>query len=370
LIVATQILGWKNYSRYVLSALEQSGLDFGYCQTVTFDYDTYEYFQVPRVFRISDALTAASLMRAKVEREVNGLEGVDYFLIIGHQLSLFLYRYLRTKRFTIVLDATPVTSLKGQRRVEKNNARSLLKSFSSKVIDYFLFRRVLSKAHSFIAMSSYVKESLIVDYGVEADSIFVAYPPQEIKQVEMECVRAKRPRDKINLIFVGNDFARKGGDFLEKVFSDELSRIANLKVVSNDPSSKALAMLDGVEVLEGLDQSAVFHEMRLSDVLLFPSWKDEFGLVIAEAMSQGLAIFARECGAQGELVKSGTNGKLFGYYDPPEYWREAIKTLHRERDTTLPCYKEQSLRMANEKFNYSAFNSKVRNACVKAMSNM
>lgn len=64
------------------------------------------------------------------------------------------------------------------------------------------------------------------------------------------------------------------------------------------------------------DQAAVSAMYRLSDVLVLPSDREPWGLVVNEAVAAGMAVVASDVvGAAAELVRDGANGRLFSAGD-------------------------------------------------------
>ena len=62
--------------------------------------------------------------------------------------------------------------------------------------------------------------------------------------------------------------------------------------------------------IPSLPHDKVLAEMRAHDVLVFPSLFEGFGLVITEAMSQGLPVVTTERTAGPDFIKHGENGWL------------------------------------------------------------
>jgi glycosyltransferase involved in cell wall biosynthesis len=57
-------------------------------------------------------------------------------------------------------------------------------------------------------------------------------------------------------------------------------------------------------------EERVVDEYRRHDVLVFPSTYEGFGLVVLEAMSQGLPVIATPAGCAPELVRAGETGMI------------------------------------------------------------
>jgi glycosyltransferase involved in cell wall biosynthesis len=96
--------------------------------------------------------------------------------------------------------------------------------------------------------------------------------------------------------------------------------------------------------------------MKQSDIFLFPSWRDELGLVLCEAVSQGVAVLARKSGAQDELVLDDINGRLFDFSSTPEEWRASILEMANDTDKLI-TYKQNSLVLAKKMLDPTNFAS-------------
>jgi glycosyltransferase involved in cell wall biosynthesis len=65
-----------------------------------------------------------------------------------------------------------------------------------------------------------------------------------------------------------------------------------------------------VRVIDRVPEEQVLGEFRRHDVLVFPSTYEGFGLVVLEAMSQGLPVIATPVGCAPELVRDGETGMI------------------------------------------------------------
>lgn len=119
-------------------------------------------------------------------------------------------------------------------------------------------------------------------------------------------------RRKIKLLFVGSLSQQKG---LANLFnaienlSDNIELTIVGKKVSDDcqPLNRAL---EKYKWIPSLPHSEVLKIMHMSDVLLFPSLFEGFGMVITEAMSQGTPVITTRNTAGIDLIKHGENGWL------------------------------------------------------------
>jgi glycosyltransferase involved in cell wall biosynthesis len=71
-----------------------------------------------------------------------------------------------------------------------------------------------------------------------------------------------------------------------------------------------------VTVVERVPEDRVIEEYRRHDLLVFPSTYEGFGLVVLEAMSQGLPAVATAVGCVPDLIRDGENGVIVPVRDP------------------------------------------------------
>jgi glycosyltransferase involved in cell wall biosynthesis len=118
------------------------------------------------------------------------------------------------------------------------------------------------------------------------------------------------------LLFCGTWTGVKGVDYLARAFSEYVARggHARLTVIggsvkpeiivgSFDESARSL-----VDVVDRVPEEQVMTAFRDHDVLVFPSTYEGFGLVVPEAMSQGLPVIATPVGCVPDLIRHEETG--------------------------------------------------------------
>jgi len=138
--------------------------------------------------------------------------------------------------------------------------------------------------------------------------------------------KEKRP---LRLLFVGGLSQRKGiADLFEA--ADNLGSQIELTVVGKS-NSLACPALDSALTkhrwIPGLSHPEVLKLMRETDVLVFPSLFEGFGLVITEAMSQGTPVITTERTAGPDLIVDGKNGWLIKAGSPGALQRAVERLL-------------------------------------------
>ena len=151
-----------------------------------------------------------------------------------------------------------------------------------------------------------------IDISKFEDKIVVVYPAIH----KMESVKTKN--DRVNLLFIGRYFQRKGG--LETLKSFEIlakKYDVALTIVSNIPSYiiKKYKDFNNIYFYGLLPREVLFEKyFPQSDILVFPTQYDTFGMVFLEAMAFALPIVSLYNFATPEIIENGKNGYLIKPY--------------------------------------------------------
>jgi hypothetical protein len=195
------------------------------------------------------------------------------------------------------------------------------------------FRRALSSTVGVLALSDVVRREVVGLAPHLAETALVARPPVPDWAPEV----AGRPRSDagaagrpLRLLFVGNDFVRKGGDRLPEIAQRLRAEMpAVLRVVSNDPAAAAI-LGDAGEVVRGVRHPAELSEVYAwADVLLLPTRNDTNPLVITEAAVAGVPSVVSNIGAVAEVVEHARRGWLMDRSASNEAWGEPARGASR-----------------------------------------
>jgi glycosyltransferase involved in cell wall biosynthesis len=114
----------------------------------------------------------------------------------------------------------------------------------------------------------------------------------------------------LKLLFVGGLSQRKG---IANLFAavERIGANVELTVIGRKPTEHCVPLNQSLQkhrYIASLPHHQVLQEMKASDVLVFPSLFEGFGLVITEAMSQGTPVITtdRTCGP--DLILNDKNG--------------------------------------------------------------
>jgi len=167
-------------------------------------------------------------------------------------------------------------------------------------------RASLKAADTITAVSRFLAESAHRELGVTRN-IQVIY--NGIETAEFYPANKKPAGKGIRILFAGNLHRRKGA-FLLPAISRKLNPGITIGYTRGLRSKTPLPSVSGLIDLGNVPLKEMPELYRQYDMLLFPSVREGFGLVLAEAMSCGLPIVASNTSAIPELVIDGKGGFL------------------------------------------------------------
>jgi glycosyltransferase involved in cell wall biosynthesis len=163
-----------------------------------------------------------------------------------------------------------------------------------------------------IVVASQFTASTLKDYPGKLPPIAIVpygFPTVTVDQPKTINVSGK---NRLKLLFVGGLSQRKGiADIFEAVKG--LEDYVELTVVGLKAGPGCAALDEALSKhtwIPSLPHDEVLKLMREKDVLLFPSLFEGFGLVITEAMSQGMPVITTDRTAGPDVINHGENGWL------------------------------------------------------------
>jgi len=167
---------------------------------------------------------------------------------------------------------------------------------------------IFSRCAGLAPWSSWARASLLHDYGMNPSVIQVLPPGVDVDEWAPRPVRRSGA---LQILFVGGDFHRKGGDVLVEWFRQRGRGRCELHIVSNDPAAMDLGDVD-IHVHRGLQpNSPQLRELYWgSDAFVLPSLSEPFGIAAVEALAAGLPVVAARVGGLTDIVDHGETGYL------------------------------------------------------------
>lgn len=178
-----------------------------------------------------------------------------------------------------------------------------------------LNQRAFRAAKRLVSWSQWAKDSLVADYGVPAEKIEVIPPGIDVARWDF----APRPeRACLDLLFVGGDFARKGGDTLlaaRERLPEAVRRRVRFHIVTR---SEGIPAEEGIVVHRGLSANSapLMALFAQADAFVFPTRGDCLPLAVLEALAAGLPVITTAVAALPEAVVDGVSGRIVPTDDP------------------------------------------------------
>ncbi|MHB8481160.1 MAG: glycosyltransferase family 4 protein [Nitrospiria bacterium] len=357
LFVLSKLLGGESFTQNLVRAVNKI---LGITPVFLFlEAADYKRFSAPKLIQLSSGLETQWVIRKKFKDDLNIRCGNFDFLFFQSISFLLAFDFLIKKYPAAVAhDSTSILAQK-LNYLEKPAFRVKMKGVLNNAIFTPYLRKVIRNVDIFLPRTEWCANSLREDFAVSTEKIHVTLPPQDLSLFKPFFM--KIGNDKPNLLFVGNDFERKGGDFLINLYEACLSDKANLTIVSNDAKLRERKFSAGIEVVQGLtpqDQHRLAEIFQRADIFVFPTRKEHLGIVLCEAASSGLALIATDVGGVSDVVKDGYNGYLMPYGSGIEQWTGKIRELISDGHK-LELFKRNSRKLAEEKLSLPEFENKI-----------
>lgn len=286
LCVLSGVLGNRIFSSRLAESVERV---VGSVERVWLDASAYAKYPAPALFRSISALESELVARRMLAGRRPQVAVVN-----GYTIGMAT----RAGKLIVATDATP--AIVNHMRAPQDAARRVLGSVLS-----YRFARFARRVDAWLPICTTVRDSLVNDYGVNPARCFVTRAPQAV--IHVDARRAALPRSP-ELLFVGNDFARKGGPLLLEARRAGLLNNCALTVVSNDQSLAGVE-IEGVRIVRGINNPAQISDLyRRATLLVLPTTFDMYPNVICEALAHGLPFVATRVGGIGEMVDDSGAG--------------------------------------------------------------
>jgi glycosyltransferase involved in cell wall biosynthesis len=250
-------------------------------------------------------------------RVVKNLETVDISHIIDHQYAHLVHKLNSKVKVITVHDLIPVIYSK------------LLKK------DPYLFKYSLNHLkyfHKVIATSQNTKKDILKYTDCPEEKIEVLYSPVEEFfnsarfSNDVLCKKFKIPINKKKILVVGKHFY-KNLDTSLKVFKNLIDRnvdVALIKLGNFEDIKIEDRYKDKIFQITNLTRQEVSEIYKITDVLLFPSIYEGYGLPTLEAMKSGVPVVCSNSSSLPEIV--GGAALMSGYADV-NFFTDAIYKL-------------------------------------------
>ncbi len=189
-------------------------------------------------------------------------------------------------------------------------------------------RCLYDRMDAIFPMSRWLADSFIRDFGVDASKLHPVGAGINLPQVADVGARTyERPE----ILFVGRDFKRKGGDTLLEAFRTVRRELPDAQLTLIGPALSGLP--DGVrcegfvskDTPDGLNRLLAAYTR--ASIFVLPSLYEPFGIALAEAMAHKLPCIAADNCAMPEIVDDGATGYVVPMADSAALARRMLALL-------------------------------------------
>jgi glycosyltransferase involved in cell wall biosynthesis len=336
---------WSGSIFYLYQALEQAGHEMVPVGNLKNPYRCLFKLIGGGVRRVTGkkfvGIAEPLLLKSYARQVQHRLKGIDYDVLLACHTPV-LAELTVDKPMAFFADAT-FAVMNGYYESHTNFCLRDIKTM------HYMEARALKRCSAAFYASEWAAESAVRDYGAATAKVHVVP-----FGANMECTRTKedvgkhiqlKKRDHCNLLFIGYEWKRKGGDFAVQVARqmNQNGVATTLHVVGCDPECRIEPFMkiygridrktdEGKSLFDSLFESAHF--------LIVPSRVECYGVVFCEAASFGVPSISTRTGGIPTVVKERENGVLVDLDSDPKTCAKKAQELFEDTDR----YIELSLR--------------------------
>jgi glycosyltransferase involved in cell wall biosynthesis len=282
------------------------------------DIDDYKKISAPRWARATNAWHVEFLARQKARGLLD--TKFDILLVSSWEFVVAFRDVARRVPAAAMFDAVPATM---NAQIRQRGTRDWKGILSHHVHDRS-FANAVQNFDLFLPKGVECADALRKYYGISSEQCRITLSPQ---QTHFWTPSQRQYSAPTRLLFVGNDFTRKGGEFLLRLYTNHLAESCTLTIVSNDPDLSDRQLPPGVTWLRGKIRDQLLEIYRSNDIFLFPTLQDFVPEAVAEALTVGLPCLVNDIDGLRDLVINGQSGFLFPRGAPTEMWANRIHSL-------------------------------------------
>jgi len=350
------LLGNKTVSAIIKDVLD--GLDDFQADYISVTPDDYGKYKVP-CWKKAAGMTAEALHIIDQKLKDVDFNAYDLVIVQGFEYGWAVNKRVKDIPCIMFNDSTPTATHRMMRQFPYYSPFWKLRSLVLEWAYRIFFRNVFSNIDHVFPQTDWCGRSMVRDFGIPQSRVSGGTIAADLDRWPVRDF-ADSSDEGIRLLFVGNEFQRKGGPFLLAVL-ERLPETAKLVIVSNDCFFDSALLPDRVRHYKNIDHDKMPEMFRSADIFVFPTYKEHFGMVQIEALSSGLPLISRDVGGVSDAVIDGYNGYLMPYKSTEDDWVKKIEFLMSHPDERARMGKNSRV-LAEEKFSMEKFKSRISEA--------
>lgn len=238
--------------------------------------------------------------RSQVRREL--ADGSDEVVFFNTQVPAVLGGDVTRRRpYVLSTDITPIQ----YDRMGRHYNHAADRPGPLQIAKHFATMGAFRSASFLLPWSSWARDSLVADYGVDPNRVAVLPPGVDLG---VWSPAARRHGGPPRILFVGGDLWRKGGATLLDAFRALPAGSAELILVTRSEFAGG----PNIRVLRDMRPNTpeLIDLFRSADIFALPSAGEAFGIAAVEASAIGLPVVATGVGGLTDIVRDGESGLL------------------------------------------------------------
>jgi glycosyltransferase involved in cell wall biosynthesis len=183
---------------------------------------------------------------------------------------------------------------------------------------------IYHRVRSNLVMSSFIRDSLVRDYGCEDSRIAIVGAAPNMPPPDL--LPGNKNYENRTILFVGIDWERKGGPILLEGFRKVLEKMPDARLIIAGCTPK-VDLPPNVEVVGLVPRSEISRLLLSASVLAQPSLREPQGINAIEALAHGIPVVAANVGALPESVEDGKCGRIVPPCNPDALAAALIELL-------------------------------------------
>lgn len=225
-------------------------------------------------------------------------------------------------------------------------------------------QQLINSVDLLLYSSEWTKDSAITHYHARKSKIHVVefganIPHPSDYQAEIET-------DVCNLVFIGRNWEKKGGDKVLGAYKKLKSEgfpctctfIGSVPPDASENEDPNLTMIPFLDKSKPEDMKRLCNILKTAHFLVLPTEFDAFGIVFCEASAYGVPSIAANVGGVSQPVREGKNGFLLPPDATAEDYAEKIKAVFSDKENYLKL-RQSSRHEYETRLNWDVWGEKV-----------
>jgi glycosyltransferase involved in cell wall biosynthesis len=260
------------------------------------------------------------------------LRGLDYDVLLTNDFAIAAYT--QTDKLVVLYTDVMITAEYTERNLPNSRLSNL--TFIGLVLSRQTIRRGLARADLCIFPAKWSAQEA-VSYHRSKEKIhilpFGANLEDPGPKIALQRIRTNLiQKSRIDLLFVGKDWERKGGDIAIQVVQILQQRgiHAHLHIVGAQPiinlDDKYIHIYGLLDKKDHSQLQQLESLYKSCDLFIFPSSSEGYVIVVLEAAAYGLPVLAYDAMGVRDAVVDGKSGILLPMGSPPSAFADVIQT--------------------------------------------